>query len=218
MQQRQAFDIALKDLKLKLLKMGGDVQEALRESILALKTLDTARARAVVASDIHINRQEHDVEDLCIRLIATQQPVASDLRKIVAGMRISADLERMADLAVDVAKAAIRLDGQTLMKPLIDIPKMADLVDRMISESLNAYVQNDAEIAKNLANLDDEVDHLYRKIVEDLFTLAAEKPAVISQAMTLSFCGRYMERIGDHATNIGEGVLYILTGERSDLN
>jgi len=218
MQQRQTFDIALKELKLKLLKMGGDVQEALRSSILALNTLNMTQAREVVAADVKINRQEHDVEDLCIRLIATQQPVATDLRKIVAGMRIAADLERMGDLAVDISKAAIRLDGQTLIKPLIDIPRMGELVDRMISESLNAYVHNDADMAKNLAALDDEVDHLYRKIVEELFTLSAEHPDVIGQAMTLSFCGRYLERIGDHATNIGEGVLYILTGERSDLN
>ncbi|MCF8563440.1 phosphate signaling complex protein PhoU [Alicyclobacillus tolerans] len=218
MQQRQGFEIALKELKLKLLHMGGDIQEAVRKSINALKVLDVVKAKEVVEQDRMVNRQEHDIEDLCIRLIATQQPVATDLRKIVAGMRISADLERMGDLAVDIAKSAIRMEGQKLIKPLIDIPKMAEIIDQMISDALNAYVENNIDLAHSLAKADDEVDHIYRRIVEELFTLSKENPEVTSQAMTLAFVGRYLERIGDHATNIGEGVIYIISGERSDLN
>nr|WP_272907985.1 phosphate signaling complex protein PhoU [Alicyclobacillus tolerans] len=217
-QQRQGFEIALKELKLKLLHMGGDIQEAVRKSINALKVLDVVKAKEVVEQDRMVNRQEHDIEDLCIRLIATQQPVATDLRKIVAGMRISADLERMGDLAVDIAKSAIRMEGQKLIKPLIDIPKMAEIIDQMISDALNAYVENNIDLAHSLAKADDEVDHIYRRIVEELFTLSKENPEVTSQAMTLAFVGRYLERIGDHATNIGEGVIYIISGERSDLN
>jgi phosphate transport system protein len=218
MQTRRTFELALRDLRSKLLIMGENMQKAMRQSIDALKTLDTAKAQQVVENDRDINRMEHEIEDACIRLIATQQPVASDLRRIVAAMRIAADLERMADLAVDIAKSVIRLQGQTLMKPLIDIPKMADLVDQMITDALNAYVENSVETSQKLAAMDDEVDHIYRRVVEELFTLAAEQPAVISQAMTLSFVGRYLERIGDHATNIGESVIYIASGERSDLN
>ncbi|OFW81628.1 MAG: phosphate transport system regulatory protein PhoU [Alicyclobacillus sp. RIFOXYA1_FULL_53_8] len=219
MQQRHTFDIALKELKLKLLHMGGDIQEALRQSIDTLRHLDAAKARKIVENDRLINRQENEIEDLCIRLIATQQPVATDLRKIVAGMRIAADLERMGDLAVDIAKSAIRLEGQTLVKPLLDIPKMAAIIDQMISDALNAYVENNMDLAQKLAKADDEVDHLYRSIVEQLFTVGAEEPqAAVSQAMTLAFVGRYLERVGDHATNIGEGVIYIISGERSDLN
>ena len=218
MQQRQGFEIALKELKLKLLHMGGDIQEAVRKSINALKVLDVVKAKEVVEQDRMVNRQEHDIEDLCIRLIATQQPVATDLRKIVAGMRISSDLERMGDLAVDIAKSAIRMEGQKLIKPLIDIPKMAEIIDQMISDALNAYVENNIDLAHSLAKADDEVDHIYRRIVEELFTLSKENPEVTSQAMTLAFVGRYLERIGDHATNIGEGVIYIISGERSDLN
>jgi phosphate transport system protein len=218
MQTRRTFELALRDLRSKLLIMGENMQKAMRQSIDALKTLDTAKAHQVVENDRDINRMEHEIEDACIRLIATQQPVASDLRRIVAAMRIAADLERMADLAVDIAKSVIRLQGQTLMKPLIDIPKMADLVDQMITDALNAYVENSVETSQKLAAMDDEVDHIYRRVVEELFTLAAEQPAVISQAMTLSFVGRYLERIGDHATNIGESVIYIASGERSDLN
>ena len=217
-QQRHAFDIALKELKLKLLHMGGDIQEALRQAIESLRQVDPVKARTLIENDRLVNRQEHDIEDLCIRLIATQQPVATDLRKIVAGMRISADLERMGDLAVDIAKSALRLEGQTLIKPLVDIPKMAKIIDQMISDALNAYVENNVELAQNLAKADDEVDHIYRSIVEELFSLSVEHPQVVSQAMTLAFVGRYLERIGDHATNIGEGVIYIISGERSDLN
>lgn len=218
MQQRQTFDIALKELKLKLLRMGGDIQEAIRIAISALEQQDTTMANQVVTNDAKINRQEHDIEDLCIRLIATQQPVASDLRRIVAGMRFAMDLERMGDLAADIAKATIRLAGQPFATPIEAIPAMAKVVDEMISQALNAYVNNDIEAAKNLARLDDDVDHQYRKIVEGLFSLGATEPNSVSQAMTLAFCGRYLERIGDHATNIGEGVIYIISGERSDLN
>lgn len=218
MQQRQTFDIALKELKLKLLRMGGDIQEAIRLAISALEKQDTALANTVIKNDAKINRQEHDIEDLCIRLIATQQPVASDLRRIVTGMRFSMDLERMGDLAVDIAKSTLRIAGQSPIAPLEAIPTMAKLVDEMISEALNAYVNSDVEAAKHLAQLDDEVDHKYRKIVETLFSLNGTDPNYASQAMTLAFCGRYLERIGDHATNIGEGVIYIISGERSDLN
>lgn len=218
MQQRQSFDIALKELKLKLLRMGGDIQESLRIAVSALQNSDLKTAQEVVDNDRKINRQDHDIEDLCIRLIATQQPVATDLRKIVAAMRLSMDLERMGDLAVDVAKSTIRLGGTPLTAPLGDIPEMAQIVDEMISEALNAYVNNDTEAANRLSELDDEVDHRYRKVVEGLFNLSAVQPEVTSQAMTLAFCGRYLERIGDHATNIGEGVIYIISGERSDLN
>lgn len=218
MQQRQNFDIALRELKLKLLKMGGDVQEAIRKAILALQNLDPELAQNVVDGDKAINREEHDIENLCIRLIATQQPVATDLRKIVSGLQISTDLERMGDNAVDIAKSVIRLKGQKLVKPLVDIPRMAAIIDEMISDALNAYVESSLDLARKLAEEDDEVDHTYRKMVEDLFRVTMDNPSAAEQAMSLAFIGRHLERIGDHATNIGEDVIYIISGERSDLN
>ncbi|WP_067621800.1 phosphate signaling complex protein PhoU [Alicyclobacillus acidiphilus] len=218
MQQRQSFDIALKELKLKLLRLGGDIQEAIRLSVSAFEAQDADLATQVVQNDRKINVQDHEIEDLCIRLIATQQPVAGDLRKIVAGLRLAMDLERMGDLAVDIAKSTIRLSGQTLLLPIDEIPAMAKLIDEMISEALNAYVNNDVDAAQRLAALDDEVDHRYRKLVEGLFATTSNNPNHATQAMTLAFCGRYLERIGDHATNIGESVIYIISGERSDLN
>jgi len=218
MQKRQSFDIALRELRTKLLKMGADVQEALTKSVQSLEKLDSIAAHEIVKGDQNINRQEHEIEDLCIRLIARQQPVATDLRKIVAGVRIASDLERMADLAVDVAKTTIRLQGLTLPQSLKDIHHMATIIEGMIADSLEAYVENSAQLAHRLAEQDDAVDHIYRKLVEGLFSLSAENPNVVSQAMALAFVGRYLERIGDHATNIGESVIYIASGERSDLN
>ncbi len=218
MQNRHNFDTSLRQLRAKLMQMGGSMQEAMRESVRALKTQDSALAQRIIENDKTINTLQHEIEDMCIRLIATQQPVASDLRKIVSGMQIAIDLERMADLAVDIAKAAVRLEQERFIKPLIDIPKMAEILDSMISDALLAYVQGDVALAKQLATADDEVDHIYRKIVEDLFTVTQDHPESTSQAMTLSFVGRYLERIGDHATNLGESTIFIVTGERSDLN
>jgi phosphate transport system protein len=216
--QRNAFHNALQDLQQRLLRMGCTVQDALANAVEALKTMDVARAQSVVDKDPLINRQEQEIEEICIRLIATQQPVATDLRKIVAGMRIAADLERMGDLAVDVARSVVRLQGQKLIKPLVDIPKMAEAIDTMISDAIQAYTDNNVELAKKLAEEDDVVDHLYRKVVEELMSLVSDNPQALAQAMTLAFVGRYLERIGDHATNIGESVIYIISGEWSDLN
>lgn len=217
-QQRHTFDIALRELKLKLLNMGGDVQEAIRRAVESLAELDPGKAKVVVEHDRNINQQEYDIEDLCIRLIATQQPVASDLRKIISALRIATDLERMADNAVDIANTTLRMQGEKLVKPLIDIPKMSEVVDGMISDALNAYVDGNVELARKLAVEDDVVDRLYRNIVTELFELSVHNPDAITQAMSLSFVGRHLERIGDHATNIGESVIYIISGQRSDLN
>jgi phosphate transport system protein len=216
--QRNAFHNALQDVQQRLLRMGCTVQDALANAVEALKTMDAARAQSVVDRDPMTNRQQQEIEEICVRLIATQQPVATDLRKIVAGMRIAADLERMGDLAVDIARSVVRLKGQTLIKPLVDIPKMAEAIDTMISDAIQAYTDNNVELAKKLAEEDDVVDHLYRKVVEELMSLTADNPQVLAQAMTLAFVGRYLERIGDHATNIGESVIYIISGEWSDLN
>lgn len=217
-QQRHGFDISLRELKLKLLQMGGTIQNAITQAVASLQSLDVAQAEQVVEKDKEVNQLEYEIEELCVRLIARQQPVASDLRKILAAMRIANDLERMGDNAVDIAKATIRLQGQTLIKPLIDIPQMASIIDGMISDTLNAYIEHNIELAKKAARDDDQVDGLYKKILNELFALAASQPEVITQAMTLSFVGRHLERIGDHATNISESIIYIITGDRSELN
>lgn len=218
MSERRTFEVALQNLGAKLHQMGVDTQTALQLAVGALRNLDFATAKQVVDGDRRINAQEHEIEDLCIRLIVTQQPVATDLRKIVAGLRISSDLERMADLAVDIAKTVTRLQNKSLALSLIDIQRMADIVDDMLSIAIDAYVTNNQQAALALAELDDSVDHTYRLLLEGLFNGNRTHSNIADQALSICLVGRYLERIGDHATNIGEHLIYISTGERFDLN
>jgi len=197
--------------------MGQEVERILQGCMQALMTLNRVQAVFWIAEDQKVNDFERQVDDACVRLIATQQPVAKDLRKIISAMKISTDLERMADLAVDIAKVVRRIEGP-LCKPLIDIPLMAEKALDMMRQGLEAYSDEDMELAHTLAVQDDEVDHLYKQIVRDLLVIMAEKPEVLDQGMYLAFVGRYLERIADHATNIGENVIYIATAERQDLN
>lgn len=217
-QQRRQFEADLKELRIQLLRMGTNVQEITKNALVALRELDMNLANQLVTGDVEINRQENEIEDMCIRLIATQQPVASDLRKIIAALRIASDLERMADLAVDVAKTARRLQGQTITLSMQPLFNMGTIIDLMMKNALDAFVKNDARLARELATQDDEVDQIYRKHVESLFQIVGNDFETSTQALALAFVGRYLERIGDHATNIAEGVIYITSGERLDLN
>lgn len=156
--------------------------------------------------------------ELGSKLIITQQPVAKDLRRIIVAFKISSDLERMGDLALDVAKVTLRMDGQKLIKPLVDIPQMAEIVKSMIDESIESFLKENTDLAYKMAQTDDQVDQLYSHMISDLYTLMSEHPNQASQAMLLMMVGRYIERIGDHATNIGESTVYLVTGKRPDLN
>jgi phosphate transport system protein len=144
--------------------------------------------------------------------------VAKDLRRILVAFPMAADLERMGDLSVDIARTELRLQGQTLMKPLVDLPEMARIVRTMVRESIRAYAEENVDLAHKMARNDDRVDALYSQILQELFTLAAADPGLTGQAMLLAFVGRYIERIADHATNIGESVVYLVAGIRSELN
>jgi len=200
-----------------LKEMGNEVERILLGCIETLKSLNRTQAEYWITEDQLVNDLERQVDDECVRLIATQQPVAKDLRKIISAMKISTDLERMADLAVGIAKVARRINGP-LCKPLIDIPLMAEKALAMMRQGLEAYSNEDMELAHNLAVQDDSVDHLYNQIVRDLLVIMSENPEIIDQGMYLTFAGRYLERFADHATNIGENVIYIATAERKDLN
>ena len=197
--------------------MGKEVERILQGCIETLKSLDRTQAEYWIAEDQVVNDFERQVDDECVRLIATQQPVAKDLRKIISAMKISTDLERMADLAIGIAKVARRIEGP-LCKPLIDIPLMAEMALSMMKQGLEAYSHENMELAHNLAVQDDAVDHMYNQVVRDLLIIMSENPEVLDQGMYLSFAGRYLERFADHATNIGENVIYIATAERKDLN
>ncbi len=218
MVKRQEFDHGLEEITQLLVEMGGRTEKALIESMEALKNTDVETAKRIVQSDSELNQLEEKISEIGAKLIATQQPVAKDLRRILIAFKISSDLERMGDLAVDIAKVVIRLDGQPLIKPLLDLPRMADIVAVMIRESLHSYVTENVDLAYKSAKDDDQVDALYSQIIRELFSLMVENPKTVGQAMLLSFVGRYIERIADHATNIAESVVYLMTGKRPDLN
>ncbi|UVI33736.1 phosphate signaling complex protein PhoU [Paenibacillus spongiae] len=218
MTMRKEFDQGLSELKNLIVEMGNRVEKAIADAMQALQQLDTAEAKRIINEDRELNRIEEKITDIGSRLIATQQPVAKDLRRILVAFKIASDLERMGDLAVDVAKVVLRLDGQTLIKPLIDLPRMGEIVQTMTYESIQSFMQENVDLAYKMAKDDDLVDALYSQIIRELFTVMLENPTTISQANQLSFVGRYIERFADHATNIGESVVYLVTGTRPDLN
>ncbi|OPA80908.1 phosphate transport system regulatory protein PhoU [Paenibacillus selenitireducens] len=215
---RKEFDAGLGELTKLLEGMGNATEQMLKESIDALLQIDVNKARELIQRDAEINNMEERILDVGSKLILTQQPVAKDLRRILVAFKISSDLERMADLAVDVAKVVLRLEGQKLVKPLIDIPRMGETVQQMIFESIRSYLEENVDLAYKMSKDDDIVDQLYSQIVRELFTLMVEDPKTVSQAMLLTFVGRYIERIADHATNIGESVVFLVTGKRPELN
>jgi phosphate transport system protein len=198
--------------------MGQRVEKSIGEAMAALINLDVKEAVRIIAQDKELNRIEERISQLGAALIATQQPVAKDLRRILVAFKIATDLERMGDFSVDIAKVIIRLEGQTLIKPLIDLPRMTEIVQMMTRESIQSYVLENVDLAYKMAKDDDMVDALYSQIIRELFTIMMENPVTISQANLLSFVGRYLERFADHATNIGESVVYLVTGVRPDLN
>lgn len=218
MVKRREFDLGLEEMQHLLVEMGTRVNEALNDAMAALKNGDVKAADRIVKSDPELNQMEEKISEIGAKLIATQQPVAKDLRRILIAFKISSDLERMGDLSVDIAKVVLRIEGQPLIKPLIDLPRMADIVSVMIQESVQSYIDENIDLAYKSAKDDDQVDALYSQIIREMFALMVENPKTISQAMLLSFVGRYIERIADHATNISESVVYLVTGKRPDLN
>lgn len=216
--RRKEFDKDLEELRSLLQQMAEHVTEALEGAVAALQNIDTTRAQEIVHADLQLNAMEDKIMEIGSRLIITQQPVAKDLRRIIVAFKISSDLERMGDLAIDVAKATMRIQGQQLIKPLVDIPRMAGLVSVMIDEAIQSYLDENTDLAYKMAQEDDQVDQLYGSMINELHAYISEKPDTVAQAMLLTLVGRYIERIADHATNIGESVVYLVTGNRPDLN
>ncbi|MGG0821964.1 phosphate signaling complex protein PhoU [Paenibacillus turicensis] len=216
--QRRDFDHSLEELRQLLRQMGEHVERAVEDAVSALQSMDIEKAKNVVANDITLNKMEEQIMEMGSKLIVTQQPVAKDLRRIIVAFKISSDLERMGDLAVDIAKVTMRLEGQKLIKPLIDIPKMQQYVNLMIRESLQSYLDENTDLAYKMAQDDDEVDRLYSQMIRELYTFMIDNPTTLQQSMSLTLVGRYIERIADHATNIGESAVYLVTGHRPDLN
>jgi len=212
------YQNALDDLEKEILKMGSLVEEQINLSVTSLIKQDMDLAQKVIDQDDIIDVLELEIEERILKLIATQQPMAKDLRRIAAGFKIITDLERVGDNAVDIAKTTLRIGSEPLIKPLIDIPRMAEISQDMLNEALNAYINEDIELAESLAAKDDIVDALHAQIIRELLTYMLENPKNIKQGTHLMFDSRYLERIADHATNLGENVIYLVTAERKDLN
>ena len=215
---RSEFQKELESLNIKLLKMGAMVQNIIEVSIQALIKQDLERAMSVFELDDDIDRLELEIENKCMNLIALQQPIAKDLRIIGTIMKIITDLERMGDHAVNIARVTLEIGKDSFIKPLVDIPKMATLTEAMVNKSLDAFLHQDVELAKELDDDDEEVDELYEAIYLELIEKIIENPENAHQATQLLFIGRYLERTADHATNIAERIIYMVTGERVKIN
>lgn len=215
---RGTFDRQLHELQDDTLLLGSMVEKAIARSIDALIRLDAGLARQIVADDSQINAQRYRLEESAVRLIATQQPLARDLRLIASVIHIATDLERMGDYAAGIAKIVLMHQDQPMVKPLIDIPRMAELASSMLRRSLDAFVRHDAEAARTIVADDDEVDALYDQVYRELLVYMIEDPKVIHRATWLLWAAHNIERIADRATNICERVVYMVSGQIEELD
>lgn len=215
---REKFREELKELQNMLLEMGNATSKALTNALIALETSDIELALSIIENDQLINMQEEEIDDFSILLIAKQAPVAIDLRRIIVAIKIANDIERIADFAENIAKSTIRIGKEPLVKPIEHIKEMHKLVTEMLTLSLEAFGEEDLSKAKRIAEMDDKVDDLYGQTIRDLLQLNIEKPEKSAQITQLLFVCRFLERAGDHTTNIAENVFYLVKGKRYDLN
>jgi len=218
MSARLSFHEELEKLHQNLLKMGTMVEEAIHLSVKSLADRNEDLALQVIHHDDEIDGLYLDLEKECFRLIALQQPMAGDLRRIATVLKVVTDLERMADHAVSIAKATVRLKNEQYVKPLIDIPKMAGLAQSMVRDALKAYIDQDLPKCYQIGKEDHQVDALYKEIYNELIGIMKEKPDTVNQGTQFLFVAHYLERIGDHATNLAEWVIYLVTGKLEELN
>lgn len=218
MGMRNAFDREFAGIQEDILRLGDLAGHAIEHALTSLQNRDSVLAEEIVQQDDRINDLRFKIEEACIVLIATQQPAASDLRAVVAALNIVVDIERIGDHAAGVAKTVLRMGDEPLLKPLIDIPRMAKLAQDMLRQDLQAYIVRDAEAARQVADMDDEMDQLYRAIFEELVEFMAQDPSTASRATFLLWVAHNLERIGDRITNISERIIFITTGDMQELN
>lgn len=215
---RQTFERELGHLEDEVLILGSMTEKAIVNSVEALKKRDQEAARQIIANDLNINRKRFEIEEESIQLVATQQPMAGDLRTIVAVLHIIVDLERMADHAEGIARIILMTGDEPLLKPLIDIPRMAEKGVSMLRRSLEALINRDAEAARRICDEDDEVDGLYDQVYRELLTYMIADPTTINRATSLLWAAHNLERIADRVTNICERVVYMVTGQMEEMN
>jgi phosphate transport system protein len=215
---REAFERELHQLKDDVVQMGVRAGEAIHRAVEALRARDVALAEQVVTEDNAIDALHMDLEQRCMRLLATQQPMARDLRAIASVFAITIDLERMADHAEGISRAVKRLGNEPLVKPLVDIPKMETHIQEMLRDTLEAFRGQNADLAIRTAAKDDAIDQLRNRVFQDLLDIMINDPQTIHRALELLIVARHLERAADHLTNVGERIVYMVTGEMRELN
>jgi len=207
------YEEELKKLREEILYMGGMVEDQIQKSIKSLVERDSKLAELIIERDHEVNRLDVDIDDICVRLLALHQPAGRDLRFITTGLKITTDLERIGDMAVNICERALELNQEPQLKPYIDIPRMARVAQRMIRESLDAFVREDTDLALKVCKDDEEVDQLNSQIFREVVTFMIDDPHTINRAIKISSISKYLERIADHATNIAEMVIFMVKGK-----
>ncbi len=213
MHTSKQFEEDLAELKNRLLYMGSLVEEMIRQVVMALMDRNSEIANKVIDDDKLIDDLEKEIDEMCLRTIALRQPTAGDLRFITSTMKLVTDLERIADIAVNIAERVLELNLEPQLKPYIDLPNMAAMVEQMVKESLDAVVKEDVASAIAIRKQDKDIDQIYQQIFRELLTFMMENPLTITRAMRLIFVAKSFERIADHATNIAEQVLFLVRGK-----
>jgi phosphate transport system protein len=206
------YEEDLRGLRAGLLRMGGLVERQIVEAVESLVNRNTEQARDTIQRDVEVNRLDTEMDQRCINLLALHQPTASDLRFITTGLKITTDLERIGDNAVNISERAIELNTEPQLKPYIDIPRMAEITQNMVKDALDAFMRDDIELAGEVIARDDEVDQLNYQTYRELLSYMVEDPQTIPRATKILFISKYLERIADHATNIAEMVVYMVKG------
>jgi phosphate transport system protein len=217
METRTAFHKKQREIQDDILAMGSMVSKAISRSIEALKNRNLDLAQQIIADDKKVNQKRFEIEEKCVELIATQQPMASDLRIILAVLNIVSEVERIGDYAEGIAKIAIMIGDEPPLKPLIDIPRMAEQTVSMLYRSLDAFVNRDAEAARKISTEDDAIDHLYDQVFRELLIFMAEDPKTITRATRLIWVAHNLERSADRVTNICERVVFVVTGKMEEI-
>jgi phosphate transport system protein len=215
---RTAFIRNLQDIQDGVISLGSMVEKAIGRAIESHKNQDVALAQQVIDGDAQINEARWQLEESAIQLMATQAPMAGDLRRVAAVMHIATELERMADHAEGIAVLTLRTADEPLLKPLVDIPRMADIARELLLDALDAYIESDAERARQIARRDDEVDHLYEQVYRELLTYMISDPRTITRATHLLWVAHNVERIADRVTNICERTIFVVTGRMEETN
>ena len=215
---RTEFDNALASLQDELLELGSMVEQAVVRVVDALKRRDLALSQQIVDEDDIIDRKRFELEERCVEIIATQQPLAGDLRILIAVLHIAVELERMGDYGEGIAKISLMMGDQPTIKPLIDIPRMADMATAMLRRSLDALVNRDVDLALQICNDDDEIDALYDQVYRELLVFMIQDPKTIQRATYLLWIAHDLERVADRATNIAERVIFLVTGRLMEIN